>query len=69
MNFVELVLTVCMISNPQSCDERRLMVEMGSLRGCMMQAQPYIAQWAGDHPGLSIQRWRCVAPGSEGSKI
>lgn len=71
MNFVELVLTVCTLAQPVSCDEKKLVFssETGSLMGCMMQAQPFIAQWSGEHPGLRVSRWRCVTPGSEGDKI
>jgi len=46
MNFVELVLTVCTLAQPVACDEPETCVfsESGSLHGCMMQAQPLIAQ-------------------------
>jgi hypothetical protein len=30
-----------------------------------MQAQPYIAQWAGEHPGARVTRWRCAYPEHE----
>jgi hypothetical protein len=71
MQFVELILTVCALAQPASCDERKIMLESatGSTRNCMMQAMPYIAQWSGEHPSVTVTRWRCVAPGAEGSKI
>jgi hypothetical protein len=71
MNFVELILTVCTLAQPAACDERKLMFESvsGSTRNCMMQAMPYIAQWSGEHPNLTIMKWRCVTPGEEGDKI
>jgi hypothetical protein len=71
MNFVELILTVCALSQPANCDERKIMLESatGSPLGCMMQAMPYIAQWSGEHPAVQVSRWRCVRPGSEGEKI
>ena len=71
MNFIELVLTVCTLAQPVACDEQKLLFssEGMSLRGCVMQAQPYIARWVGDHPSLRVSRWRCVTPGSEGDKI
>ncbi|BDV35087.1 hypothetical protein [Methylocystis iwaonis] len=71
MNFVELILTVCTLAQPNACDERRLMLESatGSTSNCMMQAMPYIAQWSGDHPNVQVTRWRCVTPGAEGNKI
>ncbi|MCX7898578.1 MAG: hypothetical protein N2444_00555 [Methylocystis sp.] len=71
MNFVELILTVCTLAQPVSCDERKLTFESGtgSTRDCMMQAMPFIAQWSGEHPNVEVIKWRCVAPGSEGDKI
>jgi len=30
----------------------------------MMAAQPYIAQWIGDHPAWVTKRWTCDYPGS-----
>ena len=42
---------VCSLLNPQACSEKRFVFEAsGSLKSCMMQAQPYLAQWAGEHP-------------------
>jgi hypothetical protein len=35
----------------------------------MMQAMPYIAQWSGDHPQLTVTKWRCARPGADGDKI
>ncbi len=71
MNFVQLILTVCAISQPTACDERRLTLESatGSTRNCVMQAMPYIAQWSGEHPNVTVTRWRCITPGAEGDKI
>jgi hypothetical protein len=71
MQFVELILTVCALAQPASCDERKIMLESatGSTRNCIMQAMPYIAQWSGEHPSVTVTRWRCVAPGAEGNKI
>jgi hypothetical protein len=70
MNFVQLILTVCAISQPTACDERRLTLETetGSARNCVMQAMPYIAQWAGEHPNVTVTRWRCVPPGGADDK-
>jgi hypothetical protein len=70
MEALILVLTVCTLAEPSICEERRLAVNMDgeSLRGCASRAQPYIAQWAGDHPGVHVTRWRCVAQGGEKDK-
>lgn len=70
-DFVQIVLTVCALAQPAACGERRLTLasQGGSLRGCMMQAMPYIAQWSGEHPNVLVTRWRCARPGAEGDKI
>jgi hypothetical protein len=36
-----------------------------SLNQCVMNAQPYIAQWIGEHPKWLAVRWRCEYSGSE----
>jgi hypothetical protein len=71
MDFVILVLTVCTLAKPETCGEERftLSSDTGSLHGCMIRAQPFMAQWAGDHPALRIARWRCAPPGADGDKI
>jgi hypothetical protein len=71
MNFVELILTVCSLAQPVACDERRLMIEIesGSPRDCMMHSMPFIAKWSDEHPNVTVTRWRCVSPGTEGDKI
>jgi hypothetical protein len=35
----------------------------------MMQAQPYLAQWVGEHPAYQVTRWRCAWPDQEDGKI
>ncbi len=70
MNLVELIVLACTIAAPSTCREEHMVFEMqGSLRGCMMQAQPYLAQWVGEHPSLHIMRWRCDWPGRGGKDI
>lgn len=60
---IDLILTVCMVSNPASCKEERLAYQSrGSLAQCMMLSTPYVAAWAGDHPQWTIKSWRCGWP-------
>jgi hypothetical protein len=70
-NFIELILTVCTLVQPAACDERRLLFssETASLRGCITQSMPFIAQWSGEHPNVRVSRWRCELPGRAGDKI
>lgn len=65
-----LIMTVCSLASPAQCNEARLQFTADeSLMQCMMQAQPYIAQWAGEHPNTRVTRWRCAYPEREGQKI
>lgn len=69
MNLVDLIVLACTLANPSVCREYHLLVQSsGSLRACMMQAQPYLAQWIGDHPNLRVARWRCAWPDQEDQK-
>jgi len=70
MSLVELILTVCTLAQPAACEERRLaFVDSGSLRQCLTQAPPKIAEWSMAHPGRRVVRWRCGYPGAEGTPI
>ena len=70
MGFVELILTVCTLTEPTSCEERHLsFVDEGSLVQCMSQAPPVIAEWANSHPGRRVVKWRCSYPGTEDSAL
>src|SRR3569833_3405691 len=63
MNPIDLIITVCAVLSPTTCEETHLVFSGGgSLRQCTMQAQPYIAQWVGEHPKWTAVRWRCEYP-------
>jgi hypothetical protein len=67
---IEIILTVCAIANPANCEEKYLQFTWdGSLNQCMMAAQPYIAQWIGNHPQWTARKWTCEYPGREKRKI
>jgi hypothetical protein len=69
MHLVDLVLLACSLVNPDACREHHLMFQSaGSLRSCTMQAQPYLAQWVGEHPNLRVVRWHCAWPDQEERK-
>jgi hypothetical protein len=60
MELLEIVLTVCALSQPARCEEQRLQFQWnGSLQACVMGAEPYIAQWIGEHPHWAPARWHC----------
>jgi len=70
MQWMDLIVLACALSNPGACKEYHLIFEnAGSLRACMMQAQPYLAQWIGQHPNERVARWRCAWADEEGDKI
>ena len=67
---IVLILTVCTLAAPERCSEARLQfVSEATPAECAMQAPPFIAAWAQDHPGSRVARWRCAYPGEDGSKI
>jgi hypothetical protein len=70
MNLVDLIVLACSLASPGTCHEYRLPFQTaGSLRACAMDAQPYLAQFVGEHPNLRVVRWRCAWPGQEDEKI
>lgn len=70
MSMVELIVVVCSMLSPGACSEKHFLFEtVGSLNTCMMQAQPYLAQWAGEHPNDRIAKWRCAWPEQEGKSL
>jgi hypothetical protein len=70
MSFIDLILTVCTLANPALCEEQHIPYSTaGSLRQCMFEAPPAIAQWSEQHPARRVVRWRCAWPGSEEKRI
>lgn len=58
---IELVLLVCLKTNPTACEERVLsyLAEGAGPGMCMVRAQPELAAWASTHPAFSIANWKC----------
>lgn len=69
MNPIDLVLLACAVAAPSACHEYHLRVQSASPKACTMEAEPYLAQWIGDHPKLRVARWYCAWPALEGEKI
>lgn len=63
---MELILSVCLISDPTRCMDQRLpeIYEMENAGRCVAVSMPLAAQWAGEHPGWKIVKWRCDRAGS-----
>jgi len=63
MDVIAIVFTVCALAQPEQCQEQRLEYASGaSLRQCVMSAQPYLAEWVGEHPKWSIKNYHCEYP-------
>ena len=63
MYAIDLIVTVCAVLSPTTCEETHLMFSgAASLRQCAMGAPPYIAQWVGEHPKWNAVAWRCEYP-------
>jgi hypothetical protein len=62
---IELVLLVCLASDPNSCREEGLIYSAENLTPmqCIMQAPPQMAKWVGEHPGWKVAKWTCRRAG------
>jgi hypothetical protein len=70
MDLIDIVISACLIASPASCEDKHLIFSwQGSLRQCMMSAQPEIAKWVGDHPEYFTRRWRCEYPDKRSKDI
>ena len=66
MTPIDLIVTVCAVLSPTTCEETHLVFSSDvSLRQCVMAAQPYIAQWVGEHPKWTAVKWRCEYPAQQ----
>jgi hypothetical protein len=60
---VEIVFLACAIGQPDHCEDKHLQLAWpGSLKQCVMAAQPYIAQWIGDHRQWTVKEYHCEYP-------
>jgi hypothetical protein len=65
MDAINLIITVCAVLSPNTCEERSLAFSAAiSPMQCAMAAPPYIAQWIGEHPKWTAVKWRCEYPHS-----
>ncbi|PCJ08020.1 MAG: hypothetical protein COB16_08430 [Rhodobacteraceae bacterium] len=56
---IELLLTVCLLSEPKQCKDISLLYANTSSAQCLVSAQPEMARWALSHPEQNIQSWKC----------
>ncbi len=57
-----LYFTACIASAPETCEARRMPLDVATPRACQHVAQPQLARWVGEHPEYRITGWRCGAP-------
>ena len=66
MDVIDLVLTICLISNPTSCREERLHFEnRGGLNNCMFLAPTEIAKMVRGTSEAQVVRWKCDYPSKD----
>jgi hypothetical protein len=57
---IELVLTACIVAQPQTCRDQRILLDADTTPfQCMMNSQPAITQWGSEHPKWFVQHWKC----------
>lgn len=63
---LELLMTVCLLSDPSRCKDVPLTYSAEHLTPmqCMMGAQPEIAKWIDSHPKWTLKRWTCQKAGT-----
>ena len=60
---IELMLLVCLMAQPDRCEEIYLREEGPvSMMQCLFNGPKQAARWAEDHPGYVVKRWRCGQP-------
>jgi hypothetical protein len=65
-SLIEMLVAVCLIDEPAKCRDVSLTYSRESLTPmqCLMQAQPEIAKWIGEHPRWRVKRFACRVAGS-----
>lgn len=60
---IELVMSVCLISAPDSCKDVNLsyMSDRVTPQQCMYRGQITAARWSAEHPKWRIAKWKCQA--------
>lgn len=58
---IVLVLRVCLLANPATCQQIDMPTDANSIVACQLGigAQELMAQWQAAHPKWAIDRWQC----------
>ena len=64
-SMLELVVSVCMISEPARCKDVRLnfIEQTVTPHECFFNGQIEIAKWSESHPGWQVAKWGCARAG------
>jgi hypothetical protein len=59
---IELIVSVCLISDPAHCKDVRLdySLDAASMRECAYSSQLTAARWSGDNPRWRVNRMACA---------
>lgn len=60
---IELLITVCLLSDPAQCKNVSLVFADVSPMQCLMGAQPEMAKWVLRHPEHKVESWKCQSLG------
>lgn len=61
-----IVISACLIADPGTCRDYRMPLDINTdTATCALNAPPHFAQWADEHPGWRIVKWRCAARTSQ----
>lgn len=60
---IELMLLVCLAGQPDKCEDIYLASDGPTdIMQCLYGGQQRAVQWAREHPGYVVKRWRCGQP-------
>ena len=63
-----IILSACLIAEPSQCKDFKIplnIAESMDTNQCAIQAPPYFAQWAEDHPAWRVMKWKCQPAGMD----
>lgn len=52
-------MTVCLQSDPQTCETLKAELTEAQMRTCEIDAAAVMPRWSEDHPGYEIVSWKC----------
>lgn len=63
---ITIIISACQIANGGVCRDFSLPLEQAmDAEQCVMFAPPHFGEWAENHPGWRITKWRCTGAGSD----